>query len=197
MRTLVVEVVAVPVDLQEIIPAEVSTQLTRDIRRDPSSLDTSLRRKLLNQVLRSDSDVDAFSLDCFPTVYERFSMGIERTYKLRLLLSNVSGAELLAQGTIFRGDEFVERICGSRACLNTLLPRDVIEDRSPYLSFACRRSPSNTQISSILVHIGLYRCGRWCPTPPDGKTDHWTRPWGKGPRADAAAPRPGRCLAHQ
>ena len=44
-------------------------------------------RQLLDSRLRTDADLDAFCLDCFPTVYRRFGKGMERTEKVNLLLS--------------------------------------------------------------------------------------------------------------
>lgn len=46
-----------------------------------------LLRQQLEARLRTDVAVDAFCLDYFPTVYHRFSKGMERTEKLNLLLS--------------------------------------------------------------------------------------------------------------
>ena len=44
-------------------------------------------RQLLDSLLRTDADLDAFCLDCFPTVYRRFAKGMERTDTVNLLLS--------------------------------------------------------------------------------------------------------------
>ncbi|MBL9044304.1 MAG: hypothetical protein JNM83_22025 [Myxococcales bacterium] len=44
-------------------------------------------RQLLDSRLRTDADLDAFCLDCFPAVYRRFGKGMERTEKVNLLLS--------------------------------------------------------------------------------------------------------------
>ena len=53
---------------------------------DQSPVQDSLRQQLEAR-LRTDVAVDAFCLDYFPTVYHRFSKGMERTEKLNLLLS--------------------------------------------------------------------------------------------------------------
>lgn len=44
-------------------------------------------RQLLDFRLRTDADLDAFCLDCFPAAYRRFGKGMERTEKVNLLLS--------------------------------------------------------------------------------------------------------------
>lgn len=44
-------------------------------------------RQLIDFLLRTDADLDAFCLDCFPTAYRRFGKGMERTEKVNLLLS--------------------------------------------------------------------------------------------------------------
>lgn len=44
-------------------------------------------RQLIDFLLRTDADLNAFCLDCFPTTYRRFGTGMERTEKVNLLLS--------------------------------------------------------------------------------------------------------------
>jgi len=44
-------------------------------------------RQLIDFLLRTDADLDAFCLDCFPAAYRRFGKGMERTEKVNLLLS--------------------------------------------------------------------------------------------------------------
>lgn len=44
-------------------------------------------RRQLDQVLRTDADLDAFCLDYFPEVHRRFARGMDRTDKVNLLLS--------------------------------------------------------------------------------------------------------------
>ena len=46
-------------------------------------------RKHLGEVLRVDSDFDAFCHDCFPAVFRRYSSGMDRTTKTTLLLQVV------------------------------------------------------------------------------------------------------------
>jgi hypothetical protein len=43
-------------------------------------------RARIGEMLRTDSDLDAFCLDFFPEVYERFSNGMDRVMKVSLLL---------------------------------------------------------------------------------------------------------------
>ncbi len=49
-------------------------------------LDRNQLRRRLDNVLRTDSDLNAFCLDYFPEVYRRFSGGMERTDKVNLFL---------------------------------------------------------------------------------------------------------------
>ena len=53
---------------------------------NPEETDSPSLRKLLAELLRSDSDFDAFCLDAFPDIYRRFSRGMERVEKENLLL---------------------------------------------------------------------------------------------------------------
>lgn len=55
-------------------------------RNGPLQPDRSLVRKLLTQLLPTDSDLDSFVLDFFPAVYDRFSGGMDRTQKINTLL---------------------------------------------------------------------------------------------------------------
>lgn len=50
-------------------------------------------RKQLGELLRVDSDFDAFCYDCFPTVSRRYSSGMDRTTKTTLLLQVVGRPE--------------------------------------------------------------------------------------------------------
>lgn len=58
------------------------------------SLPPAELRKLLQQTLPSDADLDAFCLDYFPQVYERFSDGMDRLRKVNLLLTIAELGEL-------------------------------------------------------------------------------------------------------
>ena len=52
-------------------------------------------RILLDAVLRSDSDLNAFCLDYFPEIYRQFAGGMERNSKYTLLLNNADASEIL------------------------------------------------------------------------------------------------------
>mgnify|MGYP000535322985 CR=1 FL=1 len=54
-------------------------------------------RRQLDQVLRTDADLDAFCLDYFPDAHLRFAQGMERTDKVTLLLSLVELADITAK----------------------------------------------------------------------------------------------------
>lgn len=56
---------------------------------------TASLRKLLQHVLRADSDLDAFCLDSFSEVSKRFSLGMDRTQKLNILLNHEDKLEIL------------------------------------------------------------------------------------------------------
>lgn len=53
-------------------------------------------RRLLEGVLRTDSDLMAFLLDYFPEVYRRLSSGMDRTSKHNLLLQIVDSSQIVA-----------------------------------------------------------------------------------------------------
>jgi hypothetical protein len=53
-------------------------------------------RKLLKGVLRSDADLDAFALDYFPAVHERWTGGMDRVQKVNVLLVCVDPVEIQA-----------------------------------------------------------------------------------------------------
>lgn len=51
-------------------------------------------RPLIMATLKTDSDLNAFCLDYFPKVYDRFTNGMDRIEKVSLLIRNVPSAEL-------------------------------------------------------------------------------------------------------
>lgn len=58
------------------------------------SLTTASLRELLNRMLQSDADLDAFCLDHFPDIKRRFTAGMERQQKLNLLLEGSQPAQI-------------------------------------------------------------------------------------------------------
>lgn len=58
-------------------------------------LTPALIRGLLDQFIRTSSDLDAFLLDYFPAVYGNLSSGMDRTSRVNLLLRQESLAEIL------------------------------------------------------------------------------------------------------
>lgn len=52
-------------------------------------------RKRLKSVLRSDSDFDAFCIDHFRPIYDKFSQGMDRTAKMNLLLTTAEPVEIM------------------------------------------------------------------------------------------------------
>lgn len=56
---------------------------------------TAALRRLIQEVLVSDSDLEAFCLDYFPDVQSRFSNGMDRTQKISLLMAAEDSQELL------------------------------------------------------------------------------------------------------
>ena len=51
-------------------------------------------RQRIEQTLRTSSDFDAFCLDYFPQVYQRFSNGMDRLSRVNLLLTLIDAAEI-------------------------------------------------------------------------------------------------------
>lgn len=51
-------------------------------------------RERITSTLRTDSDLDAFCLDCFRTVYDCFALGMDRVSKVNLLLRMADGEEV-------------------------------------------------------------------------------------------------------
>lgn len=54
-------------------------------------------RKQVDQVLRTDADLEAFCLDYFPCAFQRFGQGMERTEKVNLLFALVDLADIVAK----------------------------------------------------------------------------------------------------
>ena len=53
-------------------------------------------RKLLGEMFADENDFDGFCLDQFPAVYRRFTNGMDREYRIRLLMENADPIEILA-----------------------------------------------------------------------------------------------------
>lgn len=53
-------------------------------------------RNAISQLLRSDSELNAFALDYFPRAYDQFSGGMERNAKVTLLLQYGSPEKVMA-----------------------------------------------------------------------------------------------------
>ena len=62
-----------------------------------SSSTTAALRKLLNEILRTPADLDAFCIDHFPSVYRRFAGGMDRTERVSLLLTVGDSDEIVAR----------------------------------------------------------------------------------------------------
>jgi len=63
----------------------------------PAASTPAALRKLLNEILRTPADLDAFCVDHFPSVYRRFALGMDRTERVSLLLMNGDADEILAR----------------------------------------------------------------------------------------------------
>lgn len=61
----------------------------------PATVSTPQLRRILEQALPGDAEVDAFCIDYVPVVYRQYSSGMERTRKLNLLLAGTAPSELL------------------------------------------------------------------------------------------------------
>lgn len=74
----------------EIIEVQLENSIAEDINLSEILLPTkSSLRKMLNEVLIGDSDVDALCLDFFEHVKKKFGVGMDRTTKINLLLERV------------------------------------------------------------------------------------------------------------
>ena len=61
-----------------------------------AALATRDLRKLIDRVLRSDADLDAFAIDYFPAVHKRWTGGMDRVRKVNVLFEAVDPAEVQA-----------------------------------------------------------------------------------------------------
>lgn len=76
-------------------------------------------RHLLHEVLRSDADLDAFCLDFFPSVAQRFSAGMDRIQKVNLLFQIVDDPQQIVQSL----RQFESSLVAKMVPLDTLLHR--------------------------------------------------------------------------
>ena len=60
-----------------------------------ASISAASLRKICDEAMRVDSDLEAFCVDYFPTVHRRFTRGMERVEKLNLLLSAAPADKIL------------------------------------------------------------------------------------------------------
>lgn len=67
-------------------------------------------RKLIERVLPTDPDFDAFCLDCFPRIKRRFAGSMDRLAKENLLLEIAGAQNVLENLQSYRPDEFKEEI---------------------------------------------------------------------------------------
>lgn len=70
-----------------------TTLFRQNSSSEPTS--TSQLRRMLEQALLTDAELEAFCLDYFPVLYRQFSRGMERTHKLNLLLVGADPVALL------------------------------------------------------------------------------------------------------
>lgn len=94
-------------------------------------------RRLMEQVLRVDADLEAFCLDYFPAVFVRFGRGMDRLEKTNLLLSLVDGAAIL-DGLCLHSPE-AQRIWQAEAAL---APSPAVAAAVPPASAAASQGPS-------------------------------------------------------
>lgn len=66
-----------------------------DVSMGGSTIKPRDLRNLLDAVLRTDSDLNAFCLDYFPSAYRQFSGGMDRSSKYSLLLQKEDASEIL------------------------------------------------------------------------------------------------------
>lgn len=76
----------------------------------PQRLTRGQLRHLLQRVLPTSSDQDAFVLDFFPDIYRHFSAGMDRTQKVNLLFEHLETDEILAALEQFAPDVVVRHL---------------------------------------------------------------------------------------
>ena len=126
-------------------------------------------RRLLQAVLISDSDLEAFCIDYFPDVSRRFSSGMDRIQKLSMLLAAEDPQEILAR----LAEAEPARFARNRALLqsepaaletaeppqksgsapNSLPVRQRVYDRVKLFEFLCAALES--QFNAVVFHLNL------------------------------------------
>lgn len=68
----------------------IEPQMCRTVKKSPktdSDTPRSETRRLLQEYIQTDSDLDAFCVDFFPDVYSQFTDTMDRTRKINILLT--------------------------------------------------------------------------------------------------------------
>lgn len=115
------------------------------------NVSTALLRRIVQQALRSDTELDTFCINTFPNVYQEFTAGMNRTQKVNLLLVGATKAELL-ESLAHSAPEVVVRELSAEGLT---LPRELLR-----LGRRTRRwQPINLRILAVLtllLAIGLW-----------------------------------------
>lgn len=63
-------------------------------------------RKLIDILCRDDESLDALCIDYFPEIYKRFSIGMNRTQKVNILLFNIEGSLIIDALASMYGEQY-------------------------------------------------------------------------------------------
>lgn len=91
---------------------------------DPAISAATLRR-ICDETMRNDADLEAFCVDSFPTVHSRFGRGMERVEKLNLLFSSVPADQVMTK----LREQFPEAVAAISA--RSIPPVNAIKESSP------------------------------------------------------------------
>jgi hypothetical protein len=126
-----------------------------------------MARERLSATLRTDQDFDAFCLDFFRTVYQRFAAGMDRVGKTNLLLSIADEAgivrclELLASG-------------GNRSTQLTTAPSQETATHVIPAGLPSSRQPSTSSVELTIEHVKA-ACARLTTADAQG-SGYFVRP---------------------
>lgn len=119
-------------------------------------------RKLLNAILNTDPDLDAFALDYFPEVKQRFTAGMERILKVNLLLEKHSISEIIEK--LHELD--AKQLSDQAQALGITLPGEE-QDLWPAMSANARQFLQQAKIAYIEAGFPAYRLWNLFPGPID------------------------------
>ena len=132
-------------------------------------LTRTAQRHLLEKVLRSDSDLDAFVSDHFPEVHYYFTNGMDRVQKTTILLTHVKVnrlIEALRQAHPTRMKSYEEH--AGVAVVHSSSGDEVGASRT--LDFGARRRKTVVALLVLCAFGGLAFTMRWAESPSDANS---------------------------